>query len=101
MPSPISCWNAGMPSTVPGTLIITLGRFDRLPQAASFRKRAFGLVRQIGRDFEAHVAIPVFRALVYGQEYIGGVLNVANGQGFIARLGVEIFFASWAFRKSS
>ena len=48
---------AGMPSGVRGDLDHHVVAIDRLPQPAGFVDRALGVVREIGRDFQADVAV--------------------------------------------
>ena len=61
-----------------------------LPQPPRLGDGAVGIEREIGRDFEAHVAVALLRALVHGREQVGRVLNIADGQQFIAAFGVEV-----------
>jgi hypothetical protein len=63
---------------------------DTVPQAARLVEGAGSVVRQIRGYFEAHVAVALVRALVDGSEQVGGVLNVANREQFVAALGVEV-----------
>ena len=79
-----------MPSAVPGTLIITFSRATVFHSRRASSMRAVGIVREIGRYFEADVAVALLRALVHGTEQIGRVLNVADRQQFVAALGVEV-----------
>src|ERR1700692_5146980 len=61
-----------------------------LPQSARLFKRAFGVMREIRRDFQTHIAIVLFCLLVNGGERGGGILNVTDGEKFITGLGIEI-----------
>ena len=45
---------------------------------------------EIGRHFQADVAVALLRTLVHGAEQIGCILNVADRQQFVATLGVEV-----------
>jgi hypothetical protein len=47
-------------------------------------------VPEIRGYFEADVAIALLRALVYGTEQVGRVLNVADRKQFVTALGVEV-----------
>ncbi len=59
---------------------------DGLPQPARFFERALGVAGEIGRDFEADVAVAALRAVVHRPQNIGGILNVADGENFVAPL---------------
>jgi len=63
---------------------------DALPQAARLVERAVCVVREIRRNFEADVAVALFGVLVHGGEYVGRILNIADGEQFVAALGIEI-----------
>ncbi len=67
MPSPISCRIAGMPSGVPGTLIIMLARPTAFHSRRASSMRALRVARQIGRDFQADVAVALLRASYTGR----------------------------------
>ena len=60
------------------------------PQPSRFGERSVGVVRQIGRDFQAHVAVALLCALVHRAQQIGGVLNVSDGEQFVPAFGIKI-----------
>ena len=55
---------AGRPAGVAGTLIITLGRATAFQSRRASSSVPFVVVRQLGRDLQAHVAVARGRALV-------------------------------------
>src|SRR5579875_287063 len=63
---------------------------DGLPKAARLGDGLVGLVREIGRDFEADVAIAPFRLFINSAEGIRGILHVTNGKLLINGGGVQI-----------
>ena len=62
----------------------------RAPEPARFRHRSRRVVGEVGRDLEAHVAIPPPRGGVHDLELVGGFLDVADGQALVQCLGVEV-----------
>ena len=79
-----------MPSGVPGTLIIRFSRPTAFHRRRASSMRLLRLVREIGRDFEAHVSIAALGLVVDGAQCIGSILNVANGELLVDSFGVEI-----------
>ena len=50
------------------------------PQTARFFDRPLRVVGEIRRNFQAHIAVAAFRALVYRTQKVGGALNIAQRQ---------------------
>ena len=73
------------------------GHFDhqvfaahRFPQAARFVDGLLSLVREVGRNLQAYVAVARLRPIVNRAQEVGGVLNVLDRQLLVASLGVQI-----------
>src|SRR3954449_5313134 len=99
MPSKIACSIAGSPSSVPGILIITLGRSTRRQysrtcarvasvscapwrstsrEIADLRERRLGVGREVGHHLERHVAVVALGVVVQRAQHVGGHLHVAD-----------------------
>ena len=79
-PRPVSWRIAGMPAGVAGTFTIRLGR-----STAAHSRRAspivrFGIVGQVGRAFQADIAVPALRLVVNRTQHIGGGANIGDRQ---------------------
>jgi len=63
---------------------------DCLPQATRVRDGAFGIVREVWRDLQAHVPIRACRFVVHRAKQVRGVANVANRERLVQghRLGI-------------
>src|SRR5581483_4076579 len=62
----------------------------RIPQAARFLQRAWRVVRQIRRDLQADVSIPPLSLVVNRAQHVSSILDVADGQQFIAGLRIQV-----------
>ena len=56
---------------------------DRLVEAARLLQRLLGVEGEIGRYFEAHIAVGAVAGLVDRPEHIGRVLDVLNGEPLV------------------
>src|SRR5215831_1082705 len=93
MPWPSNSRMAGIPSVVPGTLIMMFSR-NCFPEAHSFVDGFSSLMREMRRDFEAHVAIAALGFIVDAAQDIGCIPNVANGDLFVDPFRVEVLVLS-------
>src|SRR6266487_1752384 len=60
-----------------------VGTINQLPEATHFRKRPLGIVCQVGRDFEADIAVLPIRRVVDWAQYVGNCTNVLNDQRLV------------------
>ena len=57
-----------------------VGTLHRRPQPQRFRDRRFGIVGQIGRAFQADIAVAALRLVVDRAQHIGGGTNIGDRQ---------------------
>ena len=91
MPSPMSWRIAGRPGAGRRHLDHEVVAADRAPQPPRLGDRRLGVHRQIGRDFEADVAVRAASVCVVDRaQHVGGVLDVLDRQPLVERHDIEV-----------
>ena len=62
-----------------------VGTIHRRPQPQRFGHRGFGIVGQIGRAFQADIAVPALRAVVDRTQHVGGGTDIGDRKMFVDR----------------
>jgi hypothetical protein len=79
--------NGGDACRCGGNLHHQVRAINRVPEAPHLRERPFGILCQIGRDFDADEAILPLRALIGGAQQVSDRLHVGHRQCLINLLG--------------
>ena len=87
-PCPMSASIAVSPCFVAGTLISRLGRLTSAFNRSADFDRAFGVIGERGRNFEAHVAVLALGSHVQRVEELARALDVGNREPLVTLLGL-------------
>ena len=96
-PRPISCADRGNAGRGRRHLHHQIGTLHRRPQPQRFGHRGFGIVGQVGRAFQADIAVPALRLVVDRPQHVGGGADIGDRQMLVDRgdavvgFGLELF----------